>query len=254
MNGFGSIGRGLGWCLACSIALGGTSHAATFTLNQTSGGYTYKAQADFTYVGSILTVVLTNTQTSNAVAAANGQALTGLFWNLNVPVGAATASAGSSTFGNGNGGSYTPTNTPGQHWAYKAGAPSFGGGTNFGVGAAGFNHFGNHNAFEPGGSKPVLNGVDWGLLGGNWNIGGNQKPFIISSMTFTFDVGSSFNLNSITNVWFQYGSGFNEFRGGGLTSGGGNSNPVPEPASLAMIGFVSAGVAAARRKKARSSA
>lgn len=236
------------WFPLCLLALPIAAHAGTFNLNSTSGGYTYKAQADFTYSGSILTLVLKNTQNSNLVSAGNAQILTGLFWNMNRTVTASTAniSAGSS-YVDGNGNALgTPSETPAQHWARKQGAPSWGGGANYGIGAAGFGHFGPGDAFASGGSNPVLNGVDWGIIGGNWNIPGNESPFILNSMTFTFNIGTGFDVNSISNVWFQYGSGFSEFRG--TDDQFPPSEAVPEPASIAMAGFAAAAALKGRRK------
>ena len=222
------------------------AHALTFTLNTTSGGYNYKASAVFSYSGSTLTLLLTNTQNSNVVAAGNAQALTGLFWNQNTSGTGLTASAAGSFFGDGDGNVTVPSETPAQHWAWKSATPSFNSSVNFGVGAAGFGHFGNSDAFQGGGSTPVLNGVDWGLLGGNWNISGNQTPFIINHMTFTFNVGTGFNLNSINKVYFQYGSDFSEFNGEGDFDPSGD--PVPEPGALAMLGFAGASLWARRKR------
>ncbi len=220
-------------------------------LDQTSGGYNYKATADFDYMGSILTLVLTNTQTSNAVQAGNAQVLTGLFWDMNVAATGVGATKGSSLFVDGAGNLTNPApETEAQHWAWKSGVPNLpiNHSTNFGVGAAGFNHFGNADAFAPGGSNPVLNGVDWGLVGGNWDINGNQSPLIMSSMTFTFNVGTNFDINSIDHVVFQYGSGFNEFQGWDPEFP--PEEAVPEPASIAMIAF--AGIAVWARRKRNS--
>lgn len=239
------------WIPLGLLALPLSASAVTYTLNSTSGGYNYQATASFTYAGSFLTVVLTNTQNSNSVAASNAQVLTGLFWNMTGAVGAGSTAAvtGGSTYSDGNGNEIgAPSETAAQHWGHRAGATSWGGGVNYGVGAAGFGHFGGGDAFQSGGSNPVLNGVDWGLLGGNWSLGGNQSPLIVSSMTFNFNVGTNFNISSLNNVWFQYGSGFNEYRGGGTEGGGGNSTPVPEPAAIAMIGFTALTAYAGRRR------
>lgn len=224
--------------------------AVTYTLNATSGGYNYKASAVFTYSGSMLTLVLTNTQTSNAVPAGNAQVLTGLFWNMTGSVGAGSTAVltGGSSYVDGNGNAIgAPGDTAAQHWAHKAGSTSWSGNTvNYGVGAAGFGHFGDSNAFQSGGSNPVLNGVDWGLVGGNWNMGGNQSPLILSSMTFNFNVGNGFNLSSLKNVYFQYGSGFNEFRG--FDDEFPPDEVVPEPASMAIAGFAAAAAISGRRR------
>lgn len=223
--------------------------ANPFVLNTTTGGYNYKAEALFSYSGSTLTLNLKNTQNSNAVAAGNAQALTGLFWDMDVAATGIGAVIGGTSFYIDGAGNVigAPAETPAQHWAWKSGAPSFPeAGTNFGVGAAGFGHFGDGNTFAGGGSNPVLNGVDWGLLGGNWNINGNQSPFIVNEMIFTFNVGTNFSLDSIDHVIFQYGSDFAEFRGWDPEFP--PEEVVPEPASMAMIAF--AGIAVwARRKR-----
>ncbi len=235
----------IGLLLALPIA----SQAFVVTLNTTSGGYTYKAEAEFLYAGSTLTVELRNTQTSNAVPASNAQVLTGLFWDMNVAATDINAVIGAGSFYVDGAGNVigTPSDTPAQHWAWKAGVPQINQtGTNFGVGAAGFGHFGDADAFSGGGSSPVLNGVDWGLLGGNWNIGGNQSPLIVNEMIFTFNVGTGFDLNSIDTVLFQYGSDLSEFRGWDPEFP--PDEVVPEPTSIAMVAFAGAAVWARRRK------
>lgn len=225
------------------------ANALVYTMNTTSGGYNYKARAEFTYSGSTLTVVLTNTQTSNAVAASNAQVLTGLFWNFNVAPTSPTASAGSSSFVDGNGNVIGgPAENPAQHWAYASGSMPWSN-VNFGVASAGY--LDPSTPFQGGGTQPILNGVDYGLVGGNWNIGGNQGPLIISSMTFTFNVGLNYNVNSIDFVRFQYGSGLDKFGGSGDEEFPPNE-VVPEPASMAMAGFAAAAAISARRRMKNS--
>ena len=227
------------------------SSAFVVTLNKTEGGYTYKAEAEFLYSGSTLTVELRNMQDSNVVPAGNAQALTGLFWDMNVAATGIDAVIGATSFYVDGAGNVigAPSETPAQHWAWKSGVPAVPQtGTNFGVGTAGFGHFGTGNAFAGGGSPPVLNGVDWGLLGGNWNIPGNETPFIVNEMIFTFNVGTSFDLESIDTVLFQYGSDFSEFRGFDLEFP--PDEVVPEPTAIAMVAFAGAAVWA-RKKKAK---
>ena len=224
-----------------------SAHAITFTLNTTSGGYNYKATADFSVVSGRLQVVLTNTQASGAPSNAN--VFTGVFFSIPglLSGGTAAMTAGSTLVGTNPFGS----DTVAQHWAYKNGtpSPSFFSGVTQGIGTAGFGFYGPGDAFQGGGQNPVLDGVDFGMVGNAVN-GASTQPFVFNSMTFTFDLptpGFQANSTTIRNVWFQYGSDFSEFQGFDpeFPPGG---DPVPEPAAMAMVAFTAAAVWARRKK------
>jgi len=222
-----------------------SAHAQTVSFSDTVGGYTYGAQAVFQVVGSNLQVTLTNT--GNAVSQ-NGQVLTGLFWNgatTNYGTGSVTPSA---VFVDPGTTPYSGSDTAAQHWAYdNAGLPT---GYTEGIGGSGLGGtFGDGDVFASGGSSPVLNGVDWGIVNGRVgnNVSGNQSPFIDNYATFIL-TGVQDPQTAITQVRFQYGSDLGEYSHTvNITA------PVaPEPGSLALFlpGLAAIGFGARRRKRA----
>jgi len=230
--------------LASSGGTASVAHAQTVFFSNTVGGYTYSAQAVFTVNGNNLQVTLTNL---GGAASANGQVLTGLFWNgstTNYGVGSVTPSAVYTDPGTVL---YSGSQTAAQHWAYdNSGLPT---GYTQGIGGSGLGStFGDTDVFAPGGSNPKLNGVDWGIVNGRVgnDISGNQSPFIDNSATFVL-TGVQGTLTPITQVRFQYGSQLSEYSHTvDLTA-----PTVPEPGSLALFlpGLAALGFGVRRRKR-----
>ncbi len=176
----------------------------------------HSAAATFTFDDVAHTAVIRIENTIDSAHNSLGsRALTGLFWNMSpgsLPFTGVSATAG------------TPVNNPGgfdptQLWAFRgdlsAGSTPFG--TQFGLGAAGFDVFSGANMLAPGGPQPQPNGIDGGILSqtGDAYGGQNQNPMWRSFVELTFNVPSSFFAGGIGNiavsdVGWQFGSEFNE--------------------------------------------
>lgn len=243
--------------LLALIAIPGASQAISFSF---SDGGDHRASAEFTLVGNQIKVVLTNTY---ALATTQpNQILTALFWdvasNPSWTKASADLTAGSSWVND-------PGNdheSAGKHWAYKHGPMDLDAtaGTlirNYGLSATGCGLFGNSDTFESGGSNPVLNGADYGLTGNAGTTlpgGGHPDPLIFNSMTFFLNgAAANFDLETIGNVRFLWGTSVNEFQGGG---GSGNHffTPTPEPATMGFAALAVSAAIARRRRAAQKSA
>jgi len=219
------------------------AHAQTVNFTQIVGGYTYSAQAVFSVSGGNLTVNLTNL---GGAVSTNGQVLTGLFWNGATTAYGKGSVTPSAVFVDPGALAYSGSETAAQHWAYdNSGLPA---GYTEGIGGSGLGStFGNPDVFASGGTNPLLNGVDWGIVNGRVgnNVSGNETPFIDNSATFVL-TGVQGNESPITKVRFQYGSALSEqsFQVNVPTT-------VPEPGSLALFlpGLAALGFNVRRRKR-----
>jgi len=240
------------------LAIPVASHAVIFSFSDPG---VHRATAEFTLVGNQIKVVLTNTY---AVATTQpNQILTALFWdvasNPSWTAGTANLTAGSTWVND-------PHNThesAGKHWAYRHGAmdidPTSGVSyRNYGLSATGLGLFGDNDAFETGGSNPVLNGADYGITGnaGSTLPGGgpHSDALICNSMTFFLNgAASNFDLETIGNVRFLWGTNVSEFQGDG---GSGNHffTPAPEPATMGLAALAVSGAFARRRRVSRKTA
>jgi hypothetical protein len=209
------------------------TYTKTVTFTDPNGLYTYSGTVDFSQSGSILTVVLTN----DAEDAANfrRRVLTAVFWDLagdpNVTKNAAAYTAGSVQINGGD----SAANI-GKHWGFKQGlGANQWGNANYGISAVGLGFFGPSNAFIPGTAQQ---GIDYGLVPAAGTTLG--EPLVKDSMTFTLNLPGSYTLteDSISNVWFQYGSNVDEY-----------FFNVPEPTSMIALGLGALGLAARKRRK-----
>lgn len=211
----------LAWC-GIVMSLATCAFGQTFSVSQTVGGHLFNPTATFTQVGGNIEIVLAE---AGGVASANAQVLTGLFWQdtNSGAYGKVSASPfGGSTVENDDGSAYAQGDTLAQHNAYS---PVSFGIFNQGIGAAGFGIFGDTDAFAGGGSSPILDGVDWGLVNGfdAGGIGGNSNPFVVNQAKYVL----SGTLGNVTNVRFQYGSA--------TTEQSFNATVVPEGSSLILL-------------------
>lgn len=232
------------------VGLSGQAGAVLFSFTGNSGtnGQALSATANFQVSGTSLTVILTNTASAAANDGAN--VLDGLYFDI----------AGSPIFSNGNatltsGSNLVKKNDNANHagnslnneWMFKTPVsntsvlPNWTSG--YGIGCTGFPNFNtNQNSFDKvfhAGSGTAGANDDYGIVptaGITAGNGGNL--YARNSMTFTFNLSSTFSESDITGVRVSYGSGGQTV----LTS-------VPEPASMAAI---SVGLLGLIRKKRRS--
>ena len=239
---FGSI------ILATALATVGLTGPAQADLYIGSSG-SLAASVDFSINGSgQLVVVLTNTSTADVLVPAD--VLTAVFFTANsalTPVSAVITAGSTFVFD-----SVAPIPIDGNvggEWAY-ASVPWLGGIVG-GISSAGFGLFGDANFNGPNLQGPIaVNGMQYGITSAGDNTatgnaavtGGNA--FVQNSVTFTFAAGSGFDLSSIRNVSFQYGTS--------LTEPNVPSRGVPEPASALLLGsgLVAAGLWRRFRKAA----
>jgi hypothetical protein len=231
--------------------------AITFSASQTISGYTYAAQADFTYDSLNHQLIITLTNTAPVQAANQGQTLSGIYFDVaGNPVltkhSAATA-AGSSIVND------TPNLNDaliGREWAFRnnigAAEASFTD-ARYGISSTGLGIFSPADRFLTDGNLAGPNSVggdDFNIVPAvqsNFSGGGlNGTPFVRSAMSFILNTPHNFTFN-IFNVAFHYGSG-QDFPT--LVAPNPPADPqVPEPGALAMLcGAACAALVVLRRR------
>lgn len=207
--------------LALTLALAIPFSAEATTFSFTSGSLA--ASADFSVVGGQLKVVLTNTSTADVLVPVN--ILTAVFFNVTgtlAPVSALVNNGSSVVFGSGGAG----TNVGGE-WAYASGLSGAPGGATSGISSTGLGLFGQPNFNGPNLQGPTaVDGMQYGILSagdlpttGNTPVTGTNA-FVKNSVVFLLSIPAGFNISSITNVTFQYGTSLSDFNSpdGGTTA------------------------------------
>ncbi len=219
------------------IGFAGTAGATLFT----SSG----ASADFTVNGSgQLVVTLTNTSPADVLVPS--QVLTAVFFNLSdtlTPV-SATVASGSIVYDP----AHATTTNVGGEWAYATGLSGAPLGDNSGISSSGLGlfSFSNFNGPELAGpANGALDGLQYGITSAGDNLATGNKAILDSGgliknqVVFTLSgLPAGFNLDSIGNVFFQYGTSLNE-------------SQVPEPSSLLLLGSGILGLGLFGRKRFR---
>lgn len=229
--------------LAAATMLGivASANATLFVLAGTSNasGDALSATADFTCVGNVMTIVLTNTQ---ATASTNGaDVLGGLYFDLAgaVPnVVDINVSLGGSTFELKDGGTPGATNPLSHEWMYKSPAGgSFG--TMYALGSTGFPGFNTNqdtiNELFEGGSASAGANDDYGIIPVlGMTAGNSSNVYVNNALTFEFVFDDAI-VCDVLNVHASYGSN-------------GQTVITPEPATMAAIGLGALAMLRKRRK------
>src|SRR5688572_6389295 len=225
------------------VAVGVSSSASAvlfnFSGNSNASGNPLAASVNFSVSGTTLTIVLTNTATSAAMNGAD--VLDGVFFDIAganpvFSAGNATLTSGSSFVTNNNGpASGNPLN---DEWMYDSPAPILG--TEYGVGSTGFPGFNpNNDNFTArfwSGTAMAGGQSDYGLVPtAGITVGSISNVYVNNSVTFTFTLSSAISESDIQNVLVSYGSG-------------GETQLVPEPATLGALAMGAFALLKRRRK------
>jgi hypothetical protein len=222
-------------CLLTLSVQRASAGSVTFTgtgSNPDDPAATLAASVTFSVTGSTLTVTLGNIGQANVVGNSipPTDVLTALYFNtpsgVTLTPTSASVGAGSTLFNPGN----FPNNTIEGEWGYNTGSGA--GGFNSGIGSSGLDIFGkgNFGCGAPGNLCDNIDGFPWGLVPTSYSgqkIDGQTTPTVIANTAvFVLSIVGTFNLSSLTDVRFQYGTATNEA----------NFNSVPEPASMGLLG------------------
>lgn len=235
--------------LFCFVALGvsgaTTSHAVLFSWTGISNdtGSTLSSSADFTSVGNVLTIVLTNT--SAGPSASPADTLGTLLWDFSGSVVTTSStnnvSLGSSVVNQNNapyGGGYDLN----KEYMYNDGITLSGFNFEHGVSAVGIGQFSTNNdtfyeRLRGQGNAGSTPGDAFSISSASGTTGAaNNVPVVNNSLTFTLMFDRAVDVNQIRNVAWSFGSGA-------------QTTSVPEPATMAVLGLGAFGLL---RRRARS--
>lgn len=206
----------------------GTAEALVFSADNGGG---LSASATFEASGTSLIVTLANTSPADVLDPA--QVLTAVFFTLAgdptlTPLSALLSDGSAVVFGQTGGG-----NVSGE-WAYRDGLHGAPAGAHAGISTAGLGLFGPSDRFGPTNlSGPLgVGGLNYGITSAGDDLSTGNAPvtgkdaLIQNSVTFTLSGLPPSGLGEITSVSFQYGTSLSEP----------NVSPVPEPATLWLLG------------------
>ncbi len=211
---------GLGFSAAHSFAIEFTFSGSGM---DSASGNALSANAIFDITGNDLSITLQNT---GVAATRPGDVLTSLYFNLNgspvlTPVSAALGREGSLLnpgFNSGSvGGNWEYMNIPGPHGATE------------GLSTTSIGSFGPRGNFGPASGR--LGGITFGLVNGLGAHPGSRmgNTLVNDSLVFNFTLPTGYDLTSISDVEFQYGTS----SAGPLVRAQGNS--VPDGGSTVVL-------------------
>lgn len=216
------------------IAAGGVIFTGS-GLNSMNGNNPIAGSVEFEVSANALIVTITNTAMSDVEVPSD--VLTGAFWSMDIGASSLTRTsgllvAGSTVFYDADG--QPAGGVIGGEWAYKSGLSYHG--ASYGISSSGLGLFGPGDVFPGPDLAPPPNpdGLNYGLLsagdnsatgnGGVTGSGGLIKNAVVFTLT---GLPGNFTLDSISNVYLQYGTDLSEPR---LTT-------VPEPGTVALLGL-----------------
>lgn len=216
-----------------------SAEAVVFALSGTSNlsGDTLSASIEFQVSGTLLTVILTNTQAT--AASDGGDVLDGVYFDI---ASAPTLSNGNA-FINGSSAFVLRDNVAAvgnslnTEWMFDAPVPALG--RMYGLGSTGWPDFNpNQDTLDElfhGGDVMAGANSDYGLVPVLGISAGNfTNIYVNNSVKFTFDLGHGITEDEISDVWVSYGSS-------------GDTVLTPEPATFAALAL--GGLALARRRR-----
>jgi hypothetical protein len=237
-----------------TILMTGSANASIvfsgFGYNQEAGAIA-SGSAGFSISGDVLTLVLTNTTAGRTTA--QGNALTGVTFDIKGPSGALTLTSFGLTdttdkFWTSKTASNVVNSLAGS-WTSKLGSNPLG---EYGVATTGFNGRFKGGSISLGKASPDYGIVSDGTFdGSNLPFGGAKYPFVQNSLTFSFSGASGLNESKITNVILLFGTS-----GTGIVSAIPEVPPpasvaTPEPATLTIwsLGALGCAIATYRRRR-----
>lgn len=231
-----SVLSSLAWIALASASAIGSAHASTFTVSGSGSDGALSAQADFSISNGQIIVTLTNTLSASTIVSV-GQTISDVSFNLSNLAGTPGTALASGQQGNVNSGATV---------TYASGSP----GRFIGVGGGSYTVSGDTVTLEAiGGSQPDELILPFIADGGTYASGNPglvaHNPYTIGPATFTLALSGVTSTTTITGVTFSFGTGPDTF----LSTGSNPPPPVPEPASIALLGTGMAGLAAIMRRR-----